>query len=53
MKKFIAMLLTLMMVLACFAGCSAANKKTIVVGYTIYEPMNYFDADGKLIGYDT
>ena len=53
MKKFIAMLLALMMVLACFAGCSAANKKTIVVGYTIYEPMNYFDADGKLIGYDT
>ena len=26
---------------------------TIVVGYTIYEPMNYFDESGKLIGYDT
>ena len=26
---------------------------TVVVGYTIYEPMNYFDESGKLIGYDT
>ena len=30
-----------------------AAAKTVVVGYTIYEPMNYFDNDGKLIGYDT
>lgn len=28
-------------------------EKTIVVGYTIYEPMNYLDENGKLIGYDT
>ena len=30
-----------------------AAAKTVVVGYTIYEPMNYFDDNGKLIGYDT
>ena len=30
-----------------------AAAKTVVVGYTIYEPMNYFDDSGKLIGYDT
>ena len=30
-----------------------AEEKTVVVGYTIYEPMNYFDESGKLIGYDT
>ena len=29
------------------------EAKTIVVGYTIYEPMNYLDESGKLIGYDT
>ena len=29
------------------------EAKTVVVGYTIYEPMNYFDESGKLIGYDT
>ncbi|MBR6634147.1 MAG: transporter substrate-binding domain-containing protein [Clostridia bacterium] len=27
--------------------------KTIVVGYTIYEPMNYKDESGKLVGFDT
>lgn len=29
------------------------SAKTIVVGYTIYEPMNYKDENGKLVGYDT
>ena len=29
------------------------KKKVVVVGYTIYEPMNYFDEDGELIGFDT
>ena len=32
---------------------AAPAEKTVVVGYTIYEPMNYFDDSGKLIGYDT
>ena len=53
MKKMFAMLLVLVLVLSCFAGCGKAEEKTVVVGYTIYEPMNYLDADGKLIGYDT
>ena len=67
MKKIVALILAALMAVACFAGC-AANKpadtdtpetteqkeqKTVVVGYTIYEPMNYFDADNKLIGFDT
>ena len=30
-----------------------AEAKTVVVGYTIYEPMNYMDESGKLVGYDT
>ena len=30
-----------------------ASKGTIVVGYTIYAPMNYFDENNKLIGFDT
>ena len=28
-------------------------EKTVVVGYTIYEPMNYKDENGKLVGFDT
>ena len=51
MKKIIALLMVVAM-LFCFAGCGA-EEKTIVVGYTIYEPMNYLDENGKLVGYDT
>lgn len=50
MKKIIALLMVVAMVL-CFAGCG--EEKTVVVGYTIYEPMNYLDGNGELIGYDT
>lgn len=37
------------------AGAENNNDaaKTIVVGYTIYEPMNYKDESGKLVGFDT
>ena len=54
MKRMIALLLACMLIASCFAGCKKEDKKeTIVVGYTIYEPMNYLDENGKLIGYDT
>ena len=61
MKKFIALILAALLVAGCFAGCAASNggadtqaqQKTVVVGYTIYEPMNYTDESGKLIGFDT
>ena len=52
MKKMIAMMLALLMLACCFAGCGA-KEKTVVVGYTLYAPMNYLDDDGTLIGYDT
>ena len=51
MKKLLALLLAVLMVAACFAGC--ASKPTVVVGYTVYEPMNYEDENGKLVGFDT
>ncbi len=50
MKKLLALLLVFSMVF-CFAACGKSD--TIVVGYTIYEPMNYKDANGELIGFDT
>ena len=52
MKKLLALLMVVFMIVACFAGCGS-KKEVITVGYTIYEPMNYLDADGKLVGYDT
>ena len=30
-----------------------SGKGTLVIGMTIFDPMNYYDADGKLIGFDT
>lgn len=51
MKKFLALLLVFSMVF-CFAACGE-KKNTVVVGYTIYEPMNYKDANGELVGFDT
>ena len=30
-----------------------SNKGELVIGYTIYEPMNYLAADGSLTGFDT
>ena len=50
MKKIIALLMVVAMVF-CFAGCGA--KETVVVGYTEYAPMNYFDENNNLVGFDT
>jgi len=49
MKKIFALVLALMMLLPL---CACANEKNIVVGYTIYKPMNYKEGD-KLVGFDT
>lgn len=35
------------------ADASKPADGTIVVGYTIYEPMNYFDDNNNLVGFDT
>ena len=50
MKKFLALILAVLMIASCFAGC---KEKTVTVGYTIYAPMNYKDDAGKLVGFDT
>ena len=51
MKRFLALLLVCVLALTCFVGCK--KEETIAVGYTIYEPMNYLDNNGKLVGFDT
>ncbi len=61
MKRILAFVLAALMLFA-FAACAAEEKstatageekETIVVAYTIYEPMNYKDESGKLVGFDT
>lgn len=54
MKKALSILLVVAMLvasIALFASCK--KEKVITIGYTIYEPMNYLDENGKLVGFDT
>ena len=64
MKKIIALVMATMMMVACFCSCGQKNKdgasstnatteKILTIGYTLYEPMNYKDEEGNLIGFDT
>ena len=62
MKRILALVLALMMLVAVCAGCGAdsdsdlayvQDKGELVIGYTVYEPMNYTDKDGKFVGFDT
>lgn len=61
MKKVFAMCLAVLLVLSCFAGCNKQDgsdlayikdKGTLVVGVTVYAPMDYKDADGNWTGFD-
>ena len=61
MKKMFAMILALLLIASCFAGCGASEnsdlayvKKNgkIVVGITDYAPMDYKDENGEWTGFD-
>ena len=53
MKKFLALILSvLMLATATFGLASCSQPEVIVVGYTLYAPMNYME-NGKLVGFDT
>ena len=65
MKKLLAIIMALVLCLS-FAACSnqadtdgesdlayiQGNGK-MIIGYTVYEPMNYTDANGEFVGFDT
>lgn len=54
MKKALSVLMTVVLLIGAvslFSACSV--EKTVTVGYTIYEPMNYMDENNKLVGFDT
>ena len=56
MKKVFAIALAAILLLASvamFASCKKTEQPTVTVGYTDYEPMNYMDENGKLVGFDT
>lgn len=61
MKKIISFLLMAVLAVSTLAGCGGEktdweyieDKGTLVMGITLYEPMNYYDKDGELTGFDT
>lgn len=62
-KKVISLLLAVVMCLGLFAACGGGSsdsdleyiksKGKMVVGYTVYEPMNYTDENGVFTGFET
>ena len=61
MKKLFAMVMAMLLVLSCFAGCvqesgsdlkDIQNKGKIVVGITEYAPMDFKDENGNWTGFD-
>ncbi|MBO5665914.1 MAG: transporter substrate-binding domain-containing protein [Firmicutes bacterium] len=61
MKKLLLIALAAMMCLGALVSCGSGakdwayieEKGNMVIGITLYEPMNYYDDNGKLIGFDT
>ncbi len=64
MKKILAVICVGALLLALLAGCGAKesstgsdseyikNKGTLVIGITVFEPMDYQDSSGEWIGFD-
>ena len=61
MKKLISLALAMMLMLS-MAGMALAEdsdwayiqgKGKMIVGITLFPPINYYDADGNLVGFDT
>lgn len=55
MKKMKTLVAATITAVACFgaSGCFGPSAKTITIGYTDYEPMNYTNDAGELVGFDT
>jgi polar amino acid transport system substrate-binding protein len=63
MKKFLLTVVAIALCLAVVFSLAACNKKAdweyiekqgkMVIGYTIFNPMNYYNEEGEFIGFDT
>ncbi len=63
MKKFLSLAMVMLLVVAMMAGCGTKATDSdlayieengkLVIGYTVYAPMNYFDDNKEFVGFDT
>lgn len=61
MKKVLAFIFAALMCVSLFAGCAEQkedwayieDKGELIIGITLFAPMNYKDADGELTGFET
>ncbi len=53
MKKFFACLMALSMMLALAACGNKDSDSEVTIGITYFEPMNYMDENGELVGFET
>ena len=53
MKRIISVLLAVAMLCSCLVLLSSCGEDKFIIGYTLFAPMNYKDAEGNLIGFET
>lgn len=63
MKKFLSIMMVMLLVVATMAGCGEKAAQSdlayieengkMVIGYTVYAPMNYYDDNKEFVGFDT
>ncbi len=61
MKKFLTLIMTGILALSVCFGLTACSSSSeigvgdgkLVIGYTLYPPMNYYDDDNNFVGFDT
>ncbi len=56
MMKVLALALALVMTVSLLAACGGKKddtSKEVTIGMTLFEPMNYYDENGKLVGFET
>lgn len=63
MKRILALVIAAVTLVTVFTGCGAKKndsdlsyiqgKKEMVIGITLFAPMNYYDSNKKLVGFET
>ena len=56
MMKVLSLALALVMTMSLLAACGGKkdeNDSEVTIGMTLFEPMNYYDDNGKLVGFET